>query len=63
MQAPVRAGFRWLQMSFWLAGDSFSLCPQKAFPGYVHMDWEEECNSLLSLLIRTLILSDQVPTL
>ena len=43
MQAPVRAGFRWLQMSFWLAGDSFSLCPQKAFPGYVHMDWEEEC--------------------
>lgn len=41
MQALVRAGFRWLQMSFWLAGDC-SLCPQKAFPGYVPMEGEEE---------------------
>ena len=40
----------------------FSLFPQMAFPGCMHIDSEHE-PSLISLLIRTLILSDQGTTL
>ena len=43
MQFLVQAGFRWLPDVFLACRWLLSLCSQKAFPGYVHMDGEEEC--------------------